>query len=226
MTRKNTKTIASVVLAGALFLGAVSPVSALTTIEANAQIQVLMAKIAELQAEIKRLSASVSVIPPTTPPVKPDRPDLRICKLPFVRPVALGARGEEVKDLQAFLRAEGTLTVEPTGFFGTMTQGALKTWQSNQGVVAADVSAGWGTAGPRTHEFIRKRCGDWGSSTICTKEYNLVCGQKVSCPACATATPACLAPCSVEQKTYSNRCHMNADGATLVRESACENTTI
>lgn len=62
-----------------------------------------------------------------------------------------------------------------------------------------------------------------GSETgvICTAEYAPVCGQpKWSCPAgmmCAAVMPA--------PKTYSNRCAMNAEGATFISSGECSNTT-
>lgn len=60
-----------------------------------------------------------------------------------------------------------------------------------------------------------------GTPQYCTMEYAPVCGQKIVCPACYYSQPACLAPCSVEFKTYGNRCLMNADGATFVHEGQC-----
>jgi len=58
-----------------------------------------------------------------------------------------------------------------------------------------------------------------GSDGIaCTREYMPVCGQpKWSCPAgmmCATVMPA--------PRTYSNRCSMDAEGATFLREGECQ----
>lgn len=47
----------------------------------------------------------------------------------------------------------------------------------------------------------------------CTKEYNPVCGSK---PIVCITTP-----CNPIQQTYSNRCAMNADGATFVHEGQC-----
>lgn len=61
-----------------------------------------------------------------------------------------------------------------------------------------------------------------GAPQYCTMEYAPVCGQKTTCPACYYSQPACLAPCYSEYKTYSNRCMMNADGATFVYEGQCQ----
>ena len=50
-------------------------------------------------------------------------------------------------------------------------------------------------------------------SVACTKEYRPVCGSK---PIVCITTP-----CNPIQQTYSNRCMMEADGATFVHEGQC-----
>lgn len=53
-----------------------------------------------------------------------------------------------------------------------------------------------------------------GSIPACTKEYKPVCGAKPI--TCITA------PCNPIEETFSNRCMMNAAGATLIKEGACD----
>lgn len=50
--------------------------------------------------------------------------------------LSLGSRSEEVSCLQARLHEMGLLSVEPTGYFGTRTETALKKWQHNSSVPA------------------------------------------------------------------------------------------
>lgn len=84
----------------------------------------------------------------------------RICSLPFVRSLTQGERGDTVVALQDFLKKEGYFNEESTGFFGSLTEGALQKWQSTRGVVSygSPGVTGWGVMGPRTWQAIRERC--------------------------------------------------------------------
>ncbi|MDO8481944.1 MAG: peptidoglycan-binding protein [bacterium] len=53
---------------------------------------------------------------------------------------------------------------------------------------------------------------------MCTKEYIPVCGSK---PIVCITTP-----CNPIQQTYGNRCEMKADGASLLYEGECKDTSI
>jgi hypothetical protein len=61
-----------------------------------------------------------------------------------------------------------------------------------------------------------------GDVAICTMEYAPVCGQPPE-PACRHSFPACMVPTPGPQ-TYSNRCMMNAAGATFISEGTCSTT--
>jgi peptidoglycan hydrolase-like protein with peptidoglycan-binding domain len=54
----------------------------------------------------------------------------------LVGDITIGTTGEQVIVLQDFLRAEGVFTLESTGYFGSITQNALKNYQSKNGVAA------------------------------------------------------------------------------------------
>lgn len=53
---------------------------------------------------------------------------------PLTADVTIGAHGEKVMMLQDFLRAEGHFTVASTGYFGPVTQTALKSYQTANGL--------------------------------------------------------------------------------------------
>lgn len=58
-----------------------------------------------------------------------------------------------------------------------------------------------------------------GAGVVCTMEYTPVCGQPPE-PACRRSIPACMMATPGPQ-TYSNRCVMNAAGATFMYDGAC-----
>ncbi|TSC60942.1 MAG: Cell wall hydrolase SleB [Parcubacteria group bacterium Athens0416_74] len=130
-----------------------SPAAALSVDQLQTQIQELLEKVAVLQEQLKVALAndgdasndeqsdiSVTAIP-------------RVCKLLPERALALGTRGDEVHGLQEFLREEGYLKADATGFFGPMTHGALAKWQVAQGL------QGVGVVGPLTRERMKMHCG-------------------------------------------------------------------
>lgn len=124
--------------------------SALTAEEVQAKIQALLAQITTLTAQIKALQGQAVV-----PSVVPDFSNggkHRICTL-LERNLSQGIRGDDVKELQSFLRQEGYLNAEATGYFGVLTSEAVRRWQAAQGVDAV------GIIGPKTRERIRVWCG-------------------------------------------------------------------
>ncbi|MBI5470655.1 PKD domain-containing protein [Candidatus Kaiserbacteria bacterium] len=60
-----------------------------------------------------------------------------------------------------------------------------------------------------------------GSGVACTMEYAPVCGQPPE-PACRHSIPACMIATPGPQ-TYSNRCMLNAAGATFLYQGQCAN---
>lgn len=132
--------------------------SALTVAELQAQFIALQQKIQNLAAS--STVASVSA-----------KQSLRICSALPNRSLGLGTRGNDVVLLQEFLRDEGVLAADATGYFGSITAQALARWQASQGVDAAAV------AGPLTRQRIRARC---DGSNRCAD---------VSVPRCEGATP-------------------------------------
>ena len=61
-----------------------------------------------------------------------------------------------------------------------------------------------------------------GNGVVCTMQYDPVCGQPPE-PACRRSVPACMMA-TPGPTTYSNRCMMNAAGATFITEGACFST--
>lgn len=80
--------------------------------------------------------------------------------LPILRQLVRGSSGSEVSLLQQFLTAEGAYNGPVTGYFGSLTENALKQWQGVQGIVSSGSpsSTGWGAVGPRTRLALRNSC--------------------------------------------------------------------
>jgi len=69
----------------------------------------------------------------------------------FTADLTIGSTGADVNELQTVLIADGYLRIAaPTGYFGTLTQAALKLWQAAHGVSAT------GYFGPLTRAAIAK----------------------------------------------------------------------
>jgi peptidoglycan hydrolase-like protein with peptidoglycan-binding domain len=134
--------------------------SALTGSDVQSRISELLAKIATLQAQIKNLQGQATVTTPSG--TMPNAWGLkhRVCNV-LDRSIAQGQTNDDVKSMQEFLKEEGYLNAEATGFFGSMTKEALIRWQASQGVVASPDArlAGAGMFGPKTKERIRIWCG-------------------------------------------------------------------
>ena len=134
---------------GVLSVGPV--VHALTADDVQVQIKELLAKIADLTKQIQELrNTPVSSIPTVSNDAA--LPTYRICAAPS-RNLSQGAEGDDVQSLQEFLRGEGFLSANATGFFGPITAQAVAKWQTSQGVTSI------GSVGPMTRERIKIWCG-------------------------------------------------------------------
>lgn len=151
-----------------------------TTEEIQARIAALMAQIQAMQSANTVTSAPSLVCPALT------------------RTLTLGARGEDVRALQEFLRARGLLQSEATGYFGALTEAAVRSLQSAEGIVSSgdSVSTGFGVVGARTRTAIAARC---GSQTIATTVSPATCPQAPGTPSVSCA--------GSWQKLQSGACH-------------------
>lgn len=122
--------------------------SAATVAELQAQLQVLMAQLSALQSR------------QTTPVAPQSGATLSSCPN-LTRNLSRGSRGDDVAQLQRFLTSQNLLTSDNvTGFFGTMTESALKQWQKRNDIVSSGTAAttGYGAVGPRTRVAITNAC--------------------------------------------------------------------
>ena len=115
---------------------AVLPVAnAQTATSVQAQIQALLAQIAQLQAQMGTSSTATTATSSYT----------------FSKDLTLGSKGADVTALQQILINDGYLTAvtAPTGYFGALTQKALAAFQAAKGISPAA-----GYFGPKTRAFV------------------------------------------------------------------------
>lgn len=140
------------VVAGSLSF--VSPASAETASDIQAQIRELLSKVSELTKQLKTLQGNAtSTLPGLTKPFPPGQH--RICAI-LARNLAQGSQGDDVKGLQEFLREKGVLSAEATGYFGPATRAAVARWQAEEGI------SNIGSIGPMSRERIKLWCGGMG----------------------------------------------------------------
>lgn len=79
----------------------------------------------------------------------------------LTRMLAFGSRGNDVFALQQFFVSQGLLSSDSlTGYFGPLTQAAVRQWQTQQSIVSSGTAAttGFGVVGPRTRAAIQNSC--------------------------------------------------------------------
>lgn len=124
--------------------------SALTAEEIQTQIQSILARIAELKTVLTTLQDAPAGAAPAP----------SLC-FSLSRTLSRGSGGEDVKDLQNFLIKEGMLAEgNTTGYFGPLTEAAVRAWQSAHGIVASGdaTSTGFGIVGPKTRIAMLAGC--------------------------------------------------------------------
>jgi PKD repeat protein len=133
--------------------------NALTASDVQSRINELLAKIAALNAQIKTLQGQAVVTTPSGTTPNAWGLKHRVCNV-LDRTVAQGQTSDDVKSVQEFLKEQGYLSAEASGYFGALTKEALIRWQASQGVVAAPDAriAGAGLFGPKTKEKLRIWC--------------------------------------------------------------------
>lgn len=128
------------------------PVSAQTTLtdaQKDALIQTLLAQVKVLQTKLAELIAA--------------RGEGMSCDIQ--RTLTIGSRGDDVSCLQRYLKQTGDFThPEITGYFGPVTESAVKKYQTRQGIVSGGPPAttGYGVVGPRTRAALSVRIGGGG----------------------------------------------------------------
>ena len=149
-----------------------------TSTDLSSLITDLEAQIKALQARINELETELGVKPQTTATAKDDddeQDDTEIdapgasigtsIALPsFTEALAIGSRGDDVRNLQTFLAQFPNVYPEGliTSYFGPLTEKAVQRWQTKHNIITSGTSetTGYGRIGPKTrarlNEFVSK----------------------------------------------------------------------
>lgn len=127
-----------------------------------AQAEALLQQIAALQAQLAaQTSGTTTVVPPTT--------TVSSANCPLIgRVLKLGSTGDDVSRLQRFLAVDPSIYPEAqiTGYYGVLTEAAVKRWQTRFNIVSSGdaASTGFGVTGPRTAAAISLQCSTYSGS--------------------------------------------------------------
>ncbi|MEK7133973.1 MAG: peptidoglycan-binding domain-containing protein [Patescibacteria group bacterium] len=167
-------------------------VSALTAEELAAQIQALLTQIAALQQQANSAATAGNTGLPVNLPAPNHCPDLW-------RSLSRGTNGPDVQSLQRYLAWQGFLSSDSsTGFFGPLTEGAVRDWQASRSIVSSGdaASTGWGVVGARTRAAIAAHCTSANASPL-----------PVVTPSCPLAPrPATICSTGWQANTDANGC--------------------
>src|SRR3989344_2550290 len=145
MVRNFLVAIAILGFVGGIAVVATPSASALTVVDIQAQIQELKARISAMVGTGYVQSQNAIAIDPINPAGNLRH---RICSVLY-RNLAQGSQGDDVVSLQEYLRTEGHLSANATGYFGPLTRAAVARWQASQGVSAV------GAIGPVSRERVK-----------------------------------------------------------------------
>jgi peptidoglycan hydrolase-like protein with peptidoglycan-binding domain len=186
--------------------------SADTLSELQAQIVVLTAQLAQLKGNTGTQAA------PTTPPPPP---------YPITRTLLRGMQGEDVRAVQQFLISQGLLAADSvTGFFGPLTEGAVKAWQASNGIVSSGtpITTGYGSVGPRTRAAMAEvRPSAFANATGSSGTYAQGSYQTYSEPSYAREEPKQTnASCALGNFTVAHGASVLAYESSSVATGACK----
>jgi len=139
-------------LTGVMFLLAPISAGAVTLQDLQNQLATLLQQITQLQSQNSASTSAGSAIS------SPAMVHYRVCDI-LNRNLSVGSQGDDVSSLQEFLQGQGYLSVQPTGYFGSLTSQAVAKWQASQGVSAV------GSFGPLSRGHLKIWCGSSDGST-------------------------------------------------------------
>lgn len=137
-----------------------------TIADLQTQIQALLARVAALQSQLG--GSGGTTIPVGTTPIVGSSSG---CPL-IGRVLYLGDSGDDVTRLQQYLARDPSVYPERliTGYYGALTEAAVKRWQVKFNIVSSGTAAttGYGQVGPRTAATMAQHCAATGGGGVVT----------------------------------------------------------
>lgn len=168
------KKLIAITLATAIFVGSATLASAQTTQSTVDQVKSLLETVKSLQAQIESLNKQKGQV----------QSELQ-ATLKLTRSLTLGMSGDEVKALQELLASDSEVYPEglTTGFFGALTEKAVKRFQKKHGIEQV------GSVGPKTlaklnslglPKGLAKKVGDLSTTTASTTNWKGYSDHKIT----------------------------------------------
>jgi antitoxin component YwqK of YwqJK toxin-antitoxin module len=155
------KTTISIII-GAMFVFTPLATNAATTQELQAQIQLLLTTVQQLQLQLAQTQGVVTTTQNIQPTVtKPNILNTSQTCPNLYRNLWVGLRGNDVSELQRFLQSTGDYTYGSiTGYYGPATMRAVQRWQARNGIVSygSPNTTGFGVVGPATRRAFNSVC--------------------------------------------------------------------
>lgn len=164
----------------------------------------LQNKINTLLTQIKALQDKITGAPVSTTPTSAS--SASGCSA-IVRTLSVGARGADVTILQDFLRAKGYMSDVSTGYFGAITEAAVRKLQVANGIVSSGSAAttGYGAVGPKTRATISSLCSGVVSTPVTTTPGTT---NPQQCAQVTSASAPNVSCGGVWERMMNNTCHI------------------
>src|SRR3989344_5726511 len=169
--------------------------SAQTVDELQAKINALLQQIKAVQ---EKISGTSSVVPAAS--AASSASSASACPV-LKRMLGVGSRGGDVTQLQIFLKTQGYFSEEATGYFGVLTEAAVKRLQAASSVVSSGdaQSTGYGAVGHKTRARI---------AALCSAASAAATSAQPQCPMITSPTAPAAACGGTWEKLMSLGCHI------------------
>ena len=149
-------------------------IASLLTVIMLSPVFVSAATIADLQAQIQALTMQIAALQAQQGAPTGPAPGAGAAFCPNLsRNLSRGSRGADVMQLQQFLISQNLLASDSTtGYFGALTESAVKQWQCEHKIVCSGSAAttGYGAVGPKTRAAIAQACSASSVTTTTTTQ--------------------------------------------------------